>query len=70
MLGALLFKGFEKLWDMMPWVALVLAVLVILGLVATVRIMRKTDDMFSIVIAIVVGVFVTMGPLVFLLSTN
>ncbi|KAA0022343.1 hypothetical protein [Antrihabitans cavernicola] len=69
-IGALLFKGFERLWDMLPWVALVLAVLVILGLVALVRILRKTDDLLSIVIAIVVGVFVTMGPLVFLLSTS
>lgn len=68
--GALLFKGFERLWDMLPWVALVLALLVILGLVALVRILRKTDDLLSIVIAIVVGVFVTMGPLVFLLSTS
>ncbi len=66
--GALLFKGFGQLWDMLPVVALVLAVLVIVGLVALVRILRKTDDLLSIVIAIVVGIFVTMGPLVFLLS--
>ena len=68
--GALLFKGFERLWDMLPWVALILAVLVIVGLVAMVRILRRTDDMFSMVIAIVVGVFVTLGPLAFQLSTG
>ncbi len=68
--GALLFKGFERLWDMMQWVAFALSILVILGLVAMVRILRKTDDILSIVIAIVVGVFVTMGPLVFLLSKS
>ena len=68
--GALLFKGFERLWDVLPWVALVLAVLVIVGLVAVVRILRRTDDMFSMVIAIVVGVFVTLGPLAFQLSTG
>lgn len=68
--GALLFKGFERLWDMLPWVALILAVLVIVGLVAVVRILRRTDDMISMVIAIAVGVFVTLGPLAFQLSTG
>lgn len=68
--GALLFKGFEQLWDVLPWVALVLSVLVIVGLVAVVRILRRTDDLISIVIAIAVGVFVTLGPLAFQLSTG
>lgn len=68
--GALLFKGFEQLWDVLPWVALVLSVLVIVGLVAVVRILRRTDDLMSIVIAIAVGVFVTLGPLAFQLSTG
>ncbi|GAB2638610.1 hypothetical protein ABI214_19085 [Prescottella soli] len=68
--GALMFKGFEKLWDMLPMVALVLAVLVIVGLVAMVRILRRTDDITSLVIALVAGVFVTLGPLAFLLSTR
>ncbi|ORI17888.1 hypothetical protein BJD99_14350 [Rhodococcus sp. 1163] len=68
--GALLFKGFEKLWDMLPWVALTLAVIVIVGLVAVVRILRRTDDLLSMVIAIAVGVFVTLGPLAFQLSTG
>lgn len=68
--GALLFKGFERLWDMLPWVALILAVLVIVGLVAVVRILRRTDDIISMVIAIAVGVFVTLGPLAFQLSTG
>lgn len=68
--GALMFKGFEKLWDMLPMVALVLAVLVIVGLVAMVRILRRTDDITSLVIALVAGVFVTLGPLAFLLSTS
>ncbi|WP_068276472.1 Yip1 family protein [Aldersonia kunmingensis] len=68
--GGLLFKGFERLWDMLPWVALVLSVMVILGLVALVRVVRRTDDILSFVIAIVVGIFVTIGPLAFLLSTG
>jgi hypothetical protein len=66
----LLFKGFEKMWDVLPFVALALAVVVILGLVALVRVLRRTDDMYSTVIAVVVGIFVTLGPLAFLLSTN
>jgi hypothetical protein len=68
--GMLLFKGFEKMWDVLPFVALALAVVVILGLVALVRVLRRTDDMYSTVIAVVVGIFVTLGPLAFLLSTN
>ncbi|WP_027500767.1 hypothetical protein [Rhodococcus sp. UNC363MFTsu5.1] len=69
LVGGLLFKGFEKLWDVLPWVALILAVLVIAGLVAVVRILRQTDDLVSLLIAIIVGVFVTIGPLAFLLTT-
>ncbi|MFE1593699.1 hypothetical protein [Nocardia sp. NPDC058705] len=68
--GMLLFKGFETLWESMALVALALATVVILGLVALVRILRRTDDIFSTVIAVVVGVFVTLGPLAFLLSTS
>ncbi|RDI66394.1 hypothetical protein DFR76_104140 [Nocardia pseudobrasiliensis] len=68
--GMLLFKGFEKMWDLLPFVALLLAMVVILGLVALVRVLRRTDDIFSTVIAVVVGIFVTLGPLAFLLSTN
>ncbi|WP_327149429.1 hypothetical protein [Nocardia sp. NBC_01329] len=68
--GMLAFKGFEMLWEAQPLAALALAVVVILGLVALVRILRRGDDMFSTVIAVVVGVFVTLGPLAFLLSTG
>lgn len=68
-LGALLFKGFERLWEMLPWVALVLAFFVIVGLVAVVRVLRRTDDIVSILLAVVVGGFVTLGPLAFMLST-
>nr|WP_280380902.1 hypothetical protein [Nocardia wallacei] len=68
--GMLLFKGFEKMWDVLPFVALTLAMVVILGLVALVRVLRRTDDIMSTVIAVIVGIFVTLGPLAFLLSTN
>ncbi|GGF95766.1 hypothetical protein GCM10007304_07020 [Rhodococcoides trifolii] len=69
-LGALLFKGFERLWDVLPWVALVLSFFVIVGLVAVVRVLRRTDDIVSILLAVLVGGFVTLGPLAFILSTN
>ncbi len=68
--GALLFKGFEKLWQTLPWVAMVLAVLVIAGLVAVVRILRQTEDLVSLLIAVIVGVLVTIGPLLFVLSSS
>ncbi|MBP2212788.1 chemotaxis protein histidine kinase CheA [Rhodococcus ruber] len=68
--GALLFKGFEQLWDALPWVAFALALLVIVGLVAMVRILRRTDDIASQLIALAVGAFVTFGPLLFLLPTG
>ena len=68
--GGAMFKGFEKLWDMLPWVALVLALIVIVGLVAVVRVLRKTDDITSFVIAVVVGMIVTLGPLAFLLTSG
>ncbi|MDV6268134.1 hypothetical protein [Rhodococcus globerulus] len=69
-IGGAMFKGFEKLWDMLPWVALVLALIVIVGLVAVVRVLRKTDDITSFVIAVVVGMIVTLGPLAFLLTSG
>ncbi|AOW93213.1 hypothetical protein BFN03_12715 [Rhodococcus sp. WMMA185] len=68
--GALLFKGFEKLWDLLPWVALILALLVIVGLVAMVRVVRRTDDITSFVIAVVVGMIVTLGPLALMLASG
>ncbi|MEU5842467.1 hypothetical protein [Rhodococcus sp. NPDC047139] len=65
--GGLLFKGFERLWDLMPWIAFALALLVIVGLVALVRVLRRTDDIASQLIALAVGAFVSFGPLLFLL---
>jgi hypothetical protein len=66
--GALLFYGFERLWDQLPWVALALAVLVILVLAAVSRALRRSDDTLGVVIAIVAGLIVTMGPLALVLS--
>jgi hypothetical protein len=66
--GAGLFMGFDQLWKWNNIVALVLSVLVILGLVVAVRIVRKTEDIASTLIAVAVGALVTLGPLALLQS--
>lgn len=66
--GAGMFFGFDQLWRWNMIVALVLSVLVILGLVAGVRVVRKTDDLASTLTAVVVGALVTFGPLALLTS--
>ena len=67
--GAGLFLGFDRLWQWNNIVALVLSVLVILGLVVAVRVVRKTEDIASTLIAVAVGALVTLGPLALLQST-
>ena len=67
--GAGLFIGFDQLWRWNNIVALVLSVLVILGLVVAVRVVRKTEDIASTLIAVAVGALVTLGPLALLQST-
>jgi len=64
--GAGLFIGFDQLWRWNTIVALVLLVLVILGLVVGVRVVRKTEDIGSTLIAVEVGALVTLGPLALL----
>lgn len=66
--GAGLFIAFDQLWRWNIIVALVLSVLVILGLVVGVRVVRKTEDIGSTLIAVAVGALVTLGPLALLQS--
>jgi hypothetical protein len=66
--GAGLFIAFDQLWKWDTIVALVLSVLVILGLVVGVRVVRKTEDIGSTLIAVAVGALVTLGPLALLQS--
>jgi hypothetical protein len=61
--GAGLFLAFDELWRWNNIVALMLSVLVILGLVVGVRVIRKTEDIASTLIAVAVGALVTLGPL-------
>ena len=66
--GAGLFIAFDLLWKWNNIVALVLSVLVMLGLVVGVRVVRKTEDIGSTLIAVAVGALVTLGPLALLQS--
>ncbi|MBW0019705.1 MAG: hypothetical protein JO236_19445 [Mycobacterium sp.] len=68
--GAGLFIAFDQLWRWNPVVALVLSVLVILGLVVGVRVVRKTEDIASTLIAVAVGALITLGPLALSLQTG
>jgi hypothetical protein len=66
--GAGLYIAFDQLWRWNNIVALVLSVLVILGLVVGVRVVRKTEDIASTLIAVAVGALITLGPLALLQS--
>ena len=68
LLGAGLFVAFDQLWRWNNIIALVLSVLVILGLVVAVRVVRKTEDIGSTLMAVAVGALVTLGPLALLQS--
>jgi hypothetical protein len=68
--GAGLFIAFDQLWRWNSLVALVLSVLVILGLVAGVRVVRKTEDIASTLIAVAVGAMITLGPLALSLQSG
>lgn len=68
--GAGLFVAFDELWRWNSIVALVLSVLVILGLVVGVRVVRKTEDIASTLIAVAVGALITLGPLVLSLQSG
>jgi hypothetical protein len=68
--GAGLFVAFDELWRWNSIVALVLSVLVILGLVVGVRVVRKTEDIASTLIAVAVGALITLGPLALTLQSG
>jgi hypothetical protein len=68
--GAGLFVAFDQLWRWNSMVALVLSVLVILGLVVGVRVVRKTEDIASTLIAVAVGALITLGPLALSLQSG
>lgn len=65
--GAALWLICEWLWQRMPVVALIVALVVITGLVWVVRRVRRADDLQTTVIAVLVGLFVTVSPAALLL---
>lgn len=68
--GGGLFVAFDQLWRWNSIVALVLSVLIILGLVVGVRVVRKTEDIASTLIAVAVGALITLGPLALSLQSG
>ena len=66
--GALLWFGFRRLWEWQSVVALVLSAVVIVGLVVVVRVLRRAEDLFSTVLAVLAGLIVTVSPPVLTLT--
>ncbi len=65
--GAALWLICEWLWQRIPVVALIVALAVITGLVWVVRRVRCAEDLQTTVIAVLVGLFVTVSPAALLL---
>jgi hypothetical protein len=68
--GALLWVGFRWLWLHLPVVALAAAVLATAGLVLIVRTIRGSDDVQTTMLAVLVGLIVTISPAVLLLALH
>jgi len=60
--GAALWLGFRWLWSQWPVVALVLALVVTVAMVLGIRLVRRVEDLTSMLLAVVVGLIVTMSP--------
>jgi uncharacterized membrane protein YeaQ/YmgE (transglycosylase-associated protein family) len=68
--GALLWVGFSYLWMHVPVVALVAAVAATAVLVLVVRAIRRSDDLQTTMLAVLVGLVVTISPAVLLLAAR
>jgi hypothetical protein len=68
--GALLWVGFSYLWMHFPVVALIAAVLATAVLVLVVRAIRRSDDLQTTMLAVLVGLVVTISPAVLLLAVR
>ncbi|MEU5691452.1 hypothetical protein [Actinosynnema sp. NPDC020468] len=65
--GAALWLGFSFLWRTLAPAALVVALAVTVGLVLVVRKIRRADDLQTTVLAVLVGLIVTVSPAAMLL---
>lgn len=70
LLGAVLWTVFSFLWQEQPVVALFFAAAATTGLVFGVRAMRRSDDLQTTVLAVVVGLVVTVSPAVIVLLSR
>ncbi|HVV11108.1 hypothetical protein [Amycolatopsis sp.] len=68
--GAAVWLGFNWLWGQIPAAALVAALVVIVGLVWIVRKIRRADDIQTMVLAVLVGLVVTVSPAALLLLSR
>ena len=68
-LGAGGFWGFVQLWRWNVYFALVLSAVVIFGIVTIVHLVRRRHDLPTTLLALGVGLFITLGPLI-LLATS
>jgi tellurite resistance protein TehA-like permease len=65
--GAAVWLGFNWLWVNIPAAALVAALLVVVALVWIVRKIRRAEDLQTTVLAVLVGLVVTVSPAALLL---
>jgi hypothetical protein len=65
--GAAVWLGFSWLWGLMPVAAVAAAVIVVAGLVFVVRKLRRAEDLQTTVLAVLVGLVVTVSPAALLL---
>ncbi len=65
--GAVVWLGFDWLWGVLPAAALVAALVVIVAMVWIVRKIRHADDPQTSVLAVLVGLVVTVSPAALLL---
>ncbi|WP_026360429.1 hypothetical protein [Amycolatopsis nigrescens] len=68
--GAAVWLGFNWLWGRIPAAALIGALVVIVGLVWIVRKIRRADDLQTTVLAVLVGLVVTVSPAALLLLSR
>ena len=65
--GGAVWLGFNWLWGFLPQAALVVALAVIVALVLIVRKIRRAEDLQTTVLAVLVGLVVTVSPAALLL---
>jgi hypothetical protein len=65
--GAALWLAFQWLWRWLPVLALGVALVVTIALVVLVRRIRRAEDLQTTVVAVLVGLFVTVSPAALLL---